>query len=154
MARTQASAASFSLAFGETSPASLTALSQRILDYAPLTGIGAGTFAGIAPIYRDANDLLAGPTAPTAAATFAIELGRPMLWLIVAAIGGATFVLLRASLWRGRDSFHPAAGGGSLLTLLFLGFVNAGLLNMATGMLAAATVGLGFAQSKSRTIQQ
>ena len=33
-----------------------------------------------------------------------------MLWLIVATMAGAIYVLLRASLRRGRDSFYPMAG--------------------------------------------
>jgi hypothetical protein len=41
-----------------------------------------------------------------------------------------------------------------LLTLLFLGFINAGLLGMATAMITAATVGLAFAQSRSRSIHR
>jgi hypothetical protein len=143
---------SASLAFA-ASPASLTAVSQRMLDDAPVTGTGAGTFAAIAPIYRDADDLAPASAAPAAAATFAIELGWPLLWLIVAAMGAATFVLLRASLRRGRDSFYPAAGGSCLLTLLSLCFVNDGLLGTAAATLFAATVGLAFAQSKSRTVQ-
>jgi hypothetical protein len=143
---------SVSLAYA-TSPASLTAASQRVLDDAPATGIGAGTFAAIAPVYREVDDAAAAAAPPTAAATFAIELGRPMLWLIVTALGAAVFVLLRAALRRGRDSFHPAAGGSCLLTLLVLCFVNSGLLGTAAAMLAAATIGLAFAQSRSRMVQ-
>ena len=67
-------------------------------------GTGAGTFAAIVPIYRDVYDPVTS-TAPTAAPTLSIELGRPMLWLIVIAIVGAIVILLRASLQRGRDSF-------------------------------------------------
>ena len=62
---------SFLLAFAATAPASLTETSQRMLDDAPSTGIGAGTFAAIAPIYRELDDLSAAPAAPTAAATIA-----------------------------------------------------------------------------------
>jgi hypothetical protein len=141
------------LAFAE-SPASLTELGQRILDDTPLNGTGAGTFAAIAPIYRDVDDRTALSTAPTAAAATAIELGRPMLWLIVATIVFSIFILLRASLQRGRDSFYPTAGASSLITLLFLSFTNAGVLGSAAAMIAAATLGLAIAQSKSRSVQQ
>ncbi len=144
---------SFLLAFAVDSPASLTSMSQRMLDDAPVTGTGAGTFAAIAPIYREVDDQVTESTAPTAAATFAIELGEPMLWLIVAMAAGLTMVLLRASLRRGRDSFYPAAGAGCIITLLFLAFVNAGLLGSSVDIIASAGLGLAFAQSKSRSIR-
>jgi hypothetical protein len=141
------------LAFA-SSPASLTQLSQRILDDAPLNGIGAGTFAAIAPIYRDVDDRTLLSVAPTAAAATATELGHPMLWLIVATTVFSIFMLLRASLQRGRDSFYPTAGASCLITLLFLSFTNAGVLGSATALIAAATLGLAIAQSKSRSAQR
>jgi hypothetical protein len=144
----------FTLAFAAEAPASLTSMSQRILDDAPLRGTGAGTFAAIAPIYRDIDDQTAIFTAPTAAAAIAIELGRPMLWLIVATMAGSIYVLLRASLRRGRDSFYPTAGASCLITLLLLSFMNVEVLGSAAAMIAAATLGLAFAQSKSRTVQE
>jgi hypothetical protein len=73
-----------------------------------------------------------------------------MLCLTVAATIGFIIMLLRASLQRGRDSFYPAMGGSCLITLLLLAFTNAGLLGAATGLIVAATLGLAFAQSKSR----
>ena len=145
---------SFTLAFATEAPASLTSMSQRILGDAPLRGTGAGTFAAIAPIYRDIEDQTAISTAPTAAAAIAIELGRPMLWLIVATMAYSIFALLRASLRRGRDSFYPMAGASCLITVLFLGFMNAEVLGSAVATVTAATLGLAFAQSKSRTISQ
>jgi hypothetical protein len=145
---------SFTLAFATDAPAPLTSMSQRILGDTPLRGTGAGTFAAIAPVYRDIEDQTAIITAPTAAAAIAIELGRPMLWLIVATMAGAIYGLLRASLRRGRDSFYPALGASCLITLLFLSFMNAGVSGSAAAMIAAATLGLAFGQSKSRTVQQ
>ena len=144
----------FAFAFAREAPASLTAMSQRILSDTPLRGTGAGTFAAIAPIYRDVEDQTAIFAAPTAAAAIAIELGPPMLWLIVATMAGSIYVLLRAALRRGRDSFYPTAGASCLITLLFLSFMNAEVLGSAIGMIIAATLGLAFAQSKSRTISQ
>ena len=144
---------SFSLAFATGAPVSLVSTSHRVLDDAPLLGTGAGTFAAIAPIYRDVDERSLGSTAPTAAAAVEVEIGRPMLWLTVAVIVGSIVMLLRASLRRGRDSFYPAAGASCLITLLFLFFMNAGSLGTATAMLAAALVGLSLAQTKSRTVQ-
>ena len=140
---------SLPLAFATSS----TALSERLLSDAPLVGTGAGTFAALAPIYREIDDPPPDPTAATMAASIGIELGKPMLWLIVALAGGAIIFLVRASLQRGRDSFYPAMGASCLTTLLLLAFVNAGVLGAACGLMTAAAIGLAFAQSKSRTHQ-
>jgi hypothetical protein len=143
---------SVTLAFSpESSPA--TALSQRMLDDAPALGTGAGTFVVLAPIYREKGDPLSSSAASTAAGTLAIELGTPMMWLITAAIAAGIFMFLWASLQRGRDSFYPAMAGAALTTLLLLSFTNAGVLGNATGLIAAAAVGLGLAQSKGRSAQ-
>lgn len=140
---------SLPLAFASSS----TALTGRLLADAPIAGTGAGTFRALAQIYREIDDPPAPSVAATTAASLGIELGKPMLWVIVALTCGAITVLLRASLRRGRDSFYPAMAGGCLITLLLIAFVNAGLLGTATGLLAAAVIGLGVAQSRSRTVQ-
>ena len=144
---------SVTLAFAEPSAHPLVALNQRMLDDAPLVGTGAGTLAALAPVYREMDDPPAG-SAATTAGSFAIELGRPMLWLIVAVTVGAIVALLRASLRRGRDSFYPAMGASCLITQLLLGFTNAGLLGTATSLIMASALGLSFAQSKSRTVHR
>ena len=140
------------LAFA-TSSSATTAASERMLADTPLAGTGAGTFAALLPIYREINDSPTGPIAATAAAIAAIELGKPMFWLIVFTIVAFIFMLFRASLHRGRDSFYPAMGGACLVTLVVLAFSNAGLLGTATSLITAVALGLAFAQSKSRTIQ-
>jgi hypothetical protein len=144
---------SVALAFAPDSAAAATALSQRMLDDAPLVGTGAGTFLALAPIYREMGDPPSASVATTAAGTFAIELGPPMLWLISTAAIGSMVILFRAALKRGRDSFYPAMAGAALLALLLLAFTNAGLLGNAVGVIAATIVGVGFAQSKSRSAQ-
>ena len=141
------------IAFAANSSASVISISERVLDDAPLVGTGAGTFAALAPIYREMNDPPPGDVAATAAAGFAIELGRPMLWLIAAATTASILVLARASLQRRRDSVYPAMGGSCLITLLMLAFVNAGLFGAATSLIAASALGLALAQSKSRSIR-
>src|SRR6516165_1025878 len=113
---------SIPFAFAGASDSSPVTLSERVLYDAPLVGTGAGTFAALAPIYRQIDDPSPGSTAATAAATFAIELGKPMLWFITVATVGFIFILLRAALQRGRDSFYPAMGGSYLITLLLLSF--------------------------------
>jgi hypothetical protein len=139
------------LGFAGASDPSLIALSERVLHDAPLVGTGAGTFAALAPIYRQIDDPPSGSTPATAAAVIAIELGKPMFWLITVATAGSAFILLRASLRRGRDSFYPAMGGSCLITLLLLSFNNAGLFGTASSSIAAAVIGLAIAQTKSRT---
>jgi hypothetical protein len=141
---------STTLALAGASDPSLVALSDRVLYDAPLIGTGAGTFAAFAPIYRQMDDPPPGSTAATAAAALAIELGKPMFWLITVATVSSALILLKASLERGRDSFYPAMGGSCLITLLLLSFNNAGLFGIATSSIAASVIGLAIAQCKSR----
>jgi hypothetical protein len=137
------------LAFAPSS--SQRVVSQRMLEDAPPVGTGAGTFTARVPIYRAIDDPPGSSEPSTTAATIAIELGRPMLWLFVLAAAVSILIFLRAALLRGRDSFYPAMGGGCLVTLLLLIFMNAGLLGNATGLIVAAMFGVSIAQSKSRT---
>jgi hypothetical protein len=131
--------------------ASASPVSERVLDDASLAGTGAGTFASLAPIYREMDDPEPASTASTTAANVAIELGQPMLWLIVAGSASFILILLGASLQRGRDAFYPAMGGSSLITMLLLAFVNPSLAGTAGCIMGATVVGVAFAQSKSRT---
>ena len=140
------------LASGETSSAASNAMSERMLEDAPLLGTGAGTFAALTPIYREMDDQSYGSPASTAAAIFAIELGRPLLWLIAAAALISIVILLRASLQRGRDWFYPAMGASCLVALFISAFVNTGLLGAAPGLIGAGVIGLALAQSKSRVV--
>jgi hypothetical protein len=141
------------IAFAAPSPASQSDASERVLEDAPLVGTGAGTFSALAQIYREIGNPRPRSVASTAAATFAVELGRPMLWLIVTAAIVLVFVLVWASLLRGRDSFYPAMGAGALLTLIVLSFVNAGGLGASSALITAVVLGVALAQSKSRTLQ-
>lgn len=138
-------------AFAVPAPTALISASQRALNDAQWLGTGAGTFAALMPIYREINQP-AMSTPPTAVIALAIELGWPMVVLIVAMVLAIIFILLRASLQRGRDSFYPAAGGGVLISFLLLSFINAGMLGSAAVVLISTTLGLALAQSKGRTI--
>jgi hypothetical protein len=137
------------LAFAPAS--SQGAVTQRVLRDTPLVGTGAGTFSALVPIYSAIDDQPGISEASTTAATFAIELGRPMLWLFVLTLVASMLIFLRAALLRGRDSFYPAMGGACLVTLVLLIFMNAGVLANATGLIVAAMFGVSLAQSKSRT---
>ena len=138
------------LMYASSKSSSLIALSERVLHDTPIAGSGAGTFASLAPIYREMDDPAVGSVASTTAATLGIEMGMPILWLIAAVTVSAIIVLLRSALQRGRDWFYPAMGGSCLITLLILAFINAGLLGTVASLIAAAAIGLATAQSKSR----
>lgn len=127
--------------------------SERMLQDAPIVGTGAGTFAGLAPVYHEMDDASFRPVPATTAAAFAIELGQPILWLVAIATIGFIIALLRASVQRGRDSFYAAMGGSCFIALTLLGLMNAGLLATAVGLMAAASLGLALAQSKSRSVR-
>jgi hypothetical protein len=139
------------LAFTSPPSPALISASQRILADTHWPGIGAGAFAAISPIYRNIDDPPM-PDPPNAATGLLAELGRPMTVLIGLVTCIAIVVLLRASLWRGRDSFYPAAGAACLLGVLLLAFVNDGILATSPAVLMASVIGLAFGQSKSRTI--
>jgi hypothetical protein len=145
---------SFSVMFATHVPESLIGTAQRVLADTPLWGNGAGTFSSIAPIYSDIDETVPIIGPPTVAAATAIELGSPALWFVMVTTIVAIVVLFRAAMQRGRDSFYATAGASCLLTLLPLAFVNSGLLGMAEAIIGAATVGLAFAQSKSRTVHR
>src|SRR5262249_16179137 len=129
-----------SVAFADSPGAAIVGLTQRILAEAKWLGTGAGTFAAILPIYRDIGELAAGNVAPTAAASVAVEMGRPFLWASVLAGLVLTIVLLRGAIRRGRDSFYSAAGAGCIITMMILSFNNSGvfsttvLVNFATAV--------------------
>jgi hypothetical protein len=140
------------LAFATRAPAPLVAVTRRILAETRWTGTGAGTFAGVLPIYRDIDELTTGPVAPTAAATVAVEMGRPFLWATLIAAIALAVMLLRSSARRGRDSSYSIAGASCVVTFVLLGFGNAGLLSAPALITAAATLGMAIAQSKSRSL--
>ena len=141
------------LAYATHVPTPLIAVTQRILADVHWTGTGAGTFANLLPIYRDIDEATIATAAPTATAAIVIEMGRPMLWAIVIIVIALVLKLLRGALERGRDAFYPAAGAGCLVALTLEGFGNAGLFSSVVSIIAAATLGMAIAQSKSRSIQ-
>jgi hypothetical protein len=140
------------LAFAAAAPLPLLSTAEHMLEDAPIWGVGAGAFGAIAPIYREFGDQFVLTEPPTAAAEIAVELGRPMLWLILITFAGAAVILVRASLRRGRDSFYPMAGAASIITLSLLSVMNAGTLGTSAVLLLAATLGLAVAQSKSQMV--
>jgi predicted secreted protein len=121
---------------------------ERMLSDAKWAGSGAGSFEALLPIYRD-SDEADSPQIPTAAATIAIEMGRPFLWtcVIAALIGAST--LFRRALLRGRDYVYSSAGAGCIVALLISLFANDGILGLTASLMISVVCGLAFAQSKS-----
>jgi hypothetical protein len=126
-------------------------VTRRILADTPWFGWGAGCFHILADIYRLPSEPTHVQAAATAAAKIAIELGPPVLWMILAAILLTTAVLLRGALKRGRASFYPALGAACLMALLLRGFADANIFAQAVSIITAATIGLALAQSSRRT---
>jgi hypothetical protein len=127
------------------------AVAERMLSEAPWVGNGAGTFDALVPIYRDAGAGAFNVSgAPTAAASIAIELGLPFLWIVTIAALSAALLLFRGALRRGRDYAYAGAGTACILTTVILSFSGAGIFGRAAAVLAAATCGVALAQSRGR----
>jgi hypothetical protein len=131
-----------------SSASNSVAITQRIMSDVPWTGTGAGTFEFLIPIYRVSEEPVVA-TAPTAGASIAVEMGRPMLVVFVVVVLYVVLMLANGALRRGRDFFYPAAGAGCLVMLLSLAFDNTGVLGKATSTLAGAVLGLALAQSRT-----
>jgi len=130
------------------SPDSIS-VAHRILADTSWLGTGAGTYAQLLPIYQELGNVVTTP--PSAAAALVIELGWPMTLFVLALGIGATAVLYRGALVRGRDSFYPAAAAACTIVLLLQSFCDASLLRSGIAVLGGAIVGLGLAQSVSRS---
>jgi len=141
------------VAFTTSPQAPLVALTQRILAQTSWLGTGAGTFAAVLPIYRDANEIAAGNVAPTATAAIAIEMGKPFLWVAIMTGIALVVMLLRGAVRRGRDSFFSTAGASCVAAITILAFNNHGVLNTSVLVIATAALGMAIAQSKSRLDQ-
>lgn len=129
---------------------------QRILSDIGWLGSGAGTFADIAPLYGQASagqvsqqaELL---SAPTTIAASIIGFGRPLTWAILAGAVLGIVRLVYGALGRGRDSFFTAAAASCLVAALVEAFIDTSLLHSAGLILVSSVLGLGVAQSASRT---
>ena len=144
-----ASTPDLALRFDTEEARSVINLAQRII--ADTTWQGAGAFAGLMPIYRDAPNIINLAVAPTTAAEILVDLGRPALWFITLAGAAAAVWLIHGALARGRDSFYAAAGASCVIVLLIEAYFDASLLTSTTLVLAASALGLALAQSVSRT---
>lgn len=140
---------SMPLQFAITSSADALVPVQRMISDASWAGSGGGTFASLLPVYRDAG--LSISKAPTTAAAITVEWGGPALIVTIAMAIALTVVLLLGALARGRDSFFPAAAAACTVMLLGEAFCDASLLQSAVALIGEIVIGLGLAQSVSRT---
>ncbi|MDI1346885.1 MAG: hypothetical protein PSV22_22745 [Pseudolabrys sp.] len=143
-----------SLRFLTEAPKSLVDLTQRMIADSNWAGSGAGTFAALLPIYQDTSNSIIASVAPTTAAGYLIELGRPALWVAIAAALAAIGWLTHGALQRGRDSFFTAAGASCTVILALEAFFDASLSGSTTIVLAMSILGLAVSQSVSRTARQ
>lgn len=124
---------------------------QSMLSNTGWPGNGAGSFASLLPVYQPFAAI--EPRVPTTAAAISIELGNIALAVMLALALALIGFLLRGSLTRGRDSFFPTAATASVVMVMVEAFCDASLLASAVIVVTTATIGLGLAQSESRTAQ-
>jgi hypothetical protein len=144
--------ADFSMRYAARASADDISVANRIVSEVGFGGSGAGTFSTIYRLYASGDAANTGTSAPTSAAQIAIELGRPMLWLIVVLMGMLIFLCARGGFNRGRDFFYSIAGAGAGVATLIFVYCDIGLNSMAISVLLASTLGLALAQSVSRTV--
>ena len=128
------------------SPESIS-VAQRILSDTGWLGTGAATYAPLLPIYQELGSSVTN--APSTASAFAIELGWPMALFAIAVTIGVVIMLYRGALFRGRDSFYPAAAAACGVIMLGQAFCATSLLHSCVAVVADAVSGLGLAQSVS-----
>lgn len=136
----------------ERSPA-LVATTQRLLAQATWVGSGAGSYRALLPIYRTADDLALTSLAPTTASGAVIELGWPIFAVMLLLAAGLFVAMLAGSLRRGRDSFYTTLAAGAVVLAAIEAFCDASLLTYSVATTVAVVIGLGVAQSVSRTLQ-
>jgi hypothetical protein len=146
------SGGSLMLRYASNAAPEIVASTERMLADTGWAGVGAGNYSALLPIYRDIDDPVVD-RAPTTALAIETELGRPALWAIMAFAVTTAGLLLGGALRRGRDSFYPIAAAGCAVTLAIEAFVDASLSATSATLLGGAILGLGFAQSMSRTTQ-
>jgi hypothetical protein len=130
------------------SPDSIS-VTHRILADTNWLGTGAGNYAQLLPIYQELGSLMTTPS--STAAALVIELGWPMTLFVFALAIGTIVALYRGALVRGRDSFYPAAAAACAVILSLQAFCDASLLRAGIAVLGDAIIGLGLAQSVSRS---
>jgi hypothetical protein len=133
----------------DASPRTISMAEQMMIDNR--NGTGVGTYAMLLPVYLASADANVSDRAPTTAAQVTIEMGRAAPWIFILMMLCTTGLLLRAAMRRGRDSFYASGAAGCAVALTLESFVDSTLLNTGIFIFAMAGLGLGVAQSMSRT---
>jgi hypothetical protein len=150
-ANTQPSVTNYSLRYAADSTDEVISNSARIIDAVGISGSGAGTFDAVFRLYGSPANGRVLPA--TFASQVTIEMGRPATWIIVGSAVTLILICGAGIFSRGRDFFYPLTGVGIGVATLLLAFCDASLTNPATSILFACAVGLGLAQSASRSRQ-
>ncbi len=138
------------LAFSNPGKDGLTT-AERMLADIRWGGSGAGALGELIELYRDVDETTFNAISGfSTVAIVAIDLGRPMLIVIGVGVIVLTIILLQGTIRRGRDSFFPATGAGSLLVLCITSFGDSALLRPAVAIYASVVIGLAIAQSAGR----
>jgi hypothetical protein len=135
------------LQFATASSADAISLTQRLLSDTGWLGAGAGTYSTLLPIYQELGSSVTN--APSTASVFAIELGWPIFFFIIAIAAWLIVLLYRGALARGRDSYYPAVAAACAVVLFGEAFCDTSLLNSCVAVTGDAIIGLGLAQSLS-----
>jgi len=98
--------ADFSMRYAARASADDISVADRIVGEVGFGGSGAGTFRAIYRLYASGD--MANTSAPTSAAQIAIEIGRPMLWIIVASMAALIFLCAKGGFqsWTRFFLFH------------------------------------------------
>jgi hypothetical protein len=121
---------------------------ELMVSDAPLLGRGAGSVKEIFPVYSDIDERFS-PRLITTAAIMSVEMGRVFLWIFIFTLAVGAWLLMKASLNRGRDYVYAANGAGILVAVSLLSFVNSDVLSLPASLLASAALGLAWAQARS-----
>lgn len=145
--------AGFSLRFAAARSSALVATTERLLAQATWSGSGAGSYAALLPIYRTADDVSLRSLAPTTASNALIELGWLMFGVSLLLAAVVFVALLAGALRRGRDSLYATAAAAAVVLAAVEAFCDASLLTFSVSTMMAVVIGLGIAQSVSRSVQ-
>jgi hypothetical protein len=145
--------ADLTLRFANRASPQVISMAERMLTDAGWLGTGAGTFPGLAQIYRTTDSTDASlVSAPTTAAQVSIELGRIGFLAIVIVMVALIGFFTRGAFTRGRDSFYAMTGVACSITALIEAFADGGLTSTAISILLACVFGLSLAQNVGRSL--
>lgn len=124
---------------------------QRMIQDEPVFGTGAGTFVSLLQLYRSLENGQSPDLGAPFGAVVSVEMGRIFLWTSLGVLSIAVALFVRAAIHRGRDWIYPTAAASCLVTTLVLAFATPAHGGPIVLLLGATILGLGLAQSRSRT---